>query len=126
MTSFATKVTNAVIDKRATPTALTTSLPASAGAVTSAAAILVSGSFDGEMNRYEREGMPPHTLPSAGRAIFMEALRSTNERWTEDVCQGQTETGEDDAMFILEDGATLSNVIIGATQAEGVHCRGTW
>lgn len=98
VTSFATKVTNAVIDKRATPTALTTSLPASAGAVTSAAAIVVSGSFDGEMNRYEREG---------------------------DVCQGQTETGEDDAMFILEDGATLSNVIIGATQAEGVHCRGT-
>ena len=28
-------------------------------------------------------------------------------------------------MFILEDGATLSNVIIGASQAEGVHCRGT-
>jgi hypothetical protein len=29
-------------------------------------------------------------------------------------------------MFILEDGATLSNVIIGATQAEGVHCKGKW
>lgn len=29
-------------------------------------------------------------------------------------------------MFILEDGATLSNVIIGAGQAEGVHCKGTW
>lgn len=28
-------------------------------------------------------------------------------------------------MFILEDGATLSNVIIGASQAEGVHCKGT-
>lgn len=42
------------------------------------------------------------------------------------VCQGQTETGEKDAMFILENGATLSNVIIGASQAEGVHCKGTW
>jgi hypothetical protein len=42
------------------------------------------------------------------------------------VCQGQTETGEDDAMFVLEDGATLSNVIIGPNQAEGVHCKGTW
>lgn len=29
-------------------------------------------------------------------------------------------------MFILEDGATLSNVILGPGQAEGVHCKGTW
>lgn len=29
-------------------------------------------------------------------------------------------------MFILEDGAKISNVIIGATQAEGIHCRGAW
>lgn len=42
------------------------------------------------------------------------------------VCQEQTETGEDDTIFILADGATLSNVIIGPNQAEGVHCRGTW
>lgn len=28
-------------------------------------------------------------------------------------------------MFILEDGATLQNVIIGPGQAEGVHCKGT-
>lgn len=28
-------------------------------------------------------------------------------------------------MFILENGATLSNVIIGKSQAEGVHCKGT-
>lgn len=42
------------------------------------------------------------------------------------VCQGQTETEEPDAMFVLEPGATLSNVIIGASQAEGVHCRGPW
>lgn len=42
------------------------------------------------------------------------------------VCAEQDETGEAEAMFILEDGATLSNVIIGPNQAEGVHCRGQW
>lgn len=41
------------------------------------------------------------------------------------VCKGQSETGEKDAMFILANGATLSNVIIGPGQAEGVHCKGT-
>ncbi|KAH7311867.1 pectate lyase [Rhexocercosporidium sp. MPI-PUGE-AT-0058] len=49
-------------------------------------------------------------------------------RWhriSADVCQGQAETGEKDTIFILEDGATLANVIIGKNQAEGVHCRGT-
>ncbi|KAJ2998184.1 hypothetical protein NUW58_g406 [Xylaria curta] len=104
VTSFATRTTNAVLDKRATPTGLTTTLPASAGAVTSAAAILVTNSHDGGMNRYEREGI----VLQHGK-----------------VCKGQSETGEKDAMFILENGATLSNVIIGASQAEGVHCRGT-
>jgi hypothetical protein len=42
------------------------------------------------------------------------------------VCADQDETGEADAIFILEPGATLQNVIIGPNQAEGVHCRGTW
>lgn len=41
------------------------------------------------------------------------------------VCAEQDETGEKDAIFILEAGATLSNVIIGPNQAEGVHCKGT-
>lgn len=34
------------------------------------------------------------------------------------------EGGEDDAVFILSHGATLSNVIIGPDQKEGVHCFG--
>jgi len=34
------------------------------------------------------------------------------------------DTGSDNAVFILENGATLSNVIIGANQLEGVHCKG--
>ena len=39
-------------------------------------------------------------------------------------CKGQTELDEDAAVFILEPGATVKNVIIGAAQAEGIHCRG--
>ncbi|KAI1264595.1 pectate lyase [Xylariaceae sp. FL1019] len=81
-----------------TPTGVTTTLPQSSGAVSSSAPITISGSFDGGMKMYDRSPK---------------------------VCQEQTETGEDDAMFVLEDGATLSNVIIGPNQAEGVHCRGT-
>jgi len=40
-------------------------------------------------------------------------------------CQQQTETGESDAVFVLEHNATLSNVIIGPNNGEGVHCRGS-
>jgi len=40
-------------------------------------------------------------------------------------CKGQTEGGDSDAVFLLEEGATLSRVVIGANQAEGVHCLGS-
>lgn len=36
-------------------------------------------------------------------------------------CTGQDEGGDSDAVFILEEGASLSNVIIGPNQIEGVH-----
>ncbi|RSM15519.1 putative pectate lyase F [Fusarium ambrosium] len=39
-------------------------------------------------------------------------------------CSGQAEGGSKDAVFILEEGATLRNVIIGANQREGIHCKG--
>ncbi|KAG8780008.1 hypothetical protein FRC12_023567 [Ceratobasidium sp. 428] len=39
-------------------------------------------------------------------------------------CTGQKEGGDEDAVFILQSGATLKNVVIGANQAEGVHCLG--
>ena len=55
--------------------------------------------FDGKMSLFDRRG-------SAGD------------------CKGQTEQDEAAAVFILEPGATLRNVIIGSAQAEGVHCRG--
>lgn len=37
-------------------------------------------------------------------------------------CTGQAEGGDSDAVFILKNGATLKNVIIGEDQIEGVHC----
>jgi hypothetical protein len=39
-------------------------------------------------------------------------------------CDSDADTGSDSAVFILKDGATLANVIIGANQLEGVHCEG--
>lgn len=39
-------------------------------------------------------------------------------------CNGQSEGDWKDAVFYLHSGATLKNVIIGANQAEGVHCDG--
>lgn len=56
--------------------------------------------FDGSMSSFDRAGSPG-------------------------ACKGQTELDEDAAVFILEPGATLRNVIIGKDQAEGVHCRGS-
>ncbi|KAK1633538.1 pectate lyase-domain-containing protein [Colletotrichum phormii] len=40
-------------------------------------------------------------------------------------CKGQTEGGNKDAVFILEEGATISNVIIGPNNGEGIHCLGS-
>ncbi|EMR64287.1 hypothetical protein MGN70_007348 [Eutypa lata] len=40
-------------------------------------------------------------------------------------CGGQGEGGEADTVFVLEDGATLRNVIIGADQGEGIYCLGS-
>lgn len=94
------------VTEKPTPTAraleqraFTTKLPASSGYVALPTATVISGSFDGKMYKYDRKG-------SSG------------------ACQGQTETGEADAVFILESGAKISNVIIGKDQAEGIHCRG--
>ena len=40
-------------------------------------------------------------------------------------CGGQSEGGDSDAVFIVKDGGTLKNAIIGADQTEGVHCQGS-
>ncbi|KAI0165418.1 polysaccharide lyase family 3 protein [Hypoxylon sp. FL1284] len=40
-------------------------------------------------------------------------------------CTGQEEGGDSDAVFQVEEGATLKNAIIGPDQIEGVHCTGS-
>jgi len=39
-------------------------------------------------------------------------------------CNSDEDTGSDSAVFILQNGASISNVIIGANALEGVHCLG--
>ncbi|KAF2677428.1 polysaccharide lyase family 3 protein [Lentithecium fluviatile CBS 122367] len=39
-------------------------------------------------------------------------------------CGGQSEGGDSDAVFQVEEGGTLKNAIIGEDQSEGVHCMG--
>ncbi|CAE6413202.1 unnamed protein product [Rhizoctonia solani] len=39
-------------------------------------------------------------------------------------CTDQAEGGDADAVFLVQSGGTLQNVVIGANQAEGVHCLG--
>jgi hypothetical protein len=72
-------------------------IPASKGTVKYSAAKSVTGIFDGGLKTY-------------GRGVS---------------CTGQAEGGDADAVFLLADGATLQNAIIGADQIEGVHCLGS-
>ncbi|KAH7045330.1 pectate lyase [Macrophomina phaseolina] len=71
------------------------SIPSSAGTETLSEPQYITGSFDGGLKTY-------------GRGV--------------DCSSG--EGGEADAVFVLEDGASLSNAIIGADQIEGVYCLG--
>ncbi|BCR91129.1 pectate lyase [Aspergillus chevalieri] len=77
---------------------VTTTLPASSGTSTlSAVKTIAAGeTFDGKMVMYDR-GVS---------------------------CTGQEEGDDSDAVFEIEDGGSLSNVIIGPNQIEGVHCYG--
>lgn len=82
-------------------TAVNTIWPASSGSTALPTPSLIAADtvFDGGMVMYDRRG-------------------------SEGDCKAQTELDEEAAVFILEPGATLRNVIIGPAQAEGVHCRG--
>ena len=72
-------------------------IPATNGTVTYKSAQKVSGTFDGGMKTY-------------GRGVS---------------CTGQAEGGDADAVFIIANGGTLKNAIIGKDQIEGVHCEGS-
>ncbi|KAK0462447.1 polysaccharide lyase family 3 protein [Desarmillaria tabescens] len=79
--------------------AYTGGLPTATGTVSSSAVIEVAAgeTFDGGWKKYDR---------GSG------------------ACSDQSEGDWEDAVFYLHEGATLQNVIIGANQAEGVHCTG--
>ena len=77
--------------------ATTGTMPASAGTSTLSEPMLVTGEFDGGMVTFDR-GVE---------------------------CTGQSEGGDADAVFDIQEGGTLKNVIIGANQKEGVHCQGS-
>ncbi|PQE30894.1 pectate lyase protein [Rutstroemia sp. NJR-2017a WRK4] len=74
------------------------SVPASSGtsALSAVQTIAAGASFDGGMVMYDR-GVS---------------------------CTGQSEGGDSDAVFQIEEGGSLSNVIIGPNQIEGIHCQG--
>lgn len=77
--------------------AATTTFPSAASTTTYSEPKRISGTFDGKMARFGR-GLTP--------------------------CS-EADGGEEGAVFILANGATLKNAIIGADQYEGVHCDGT-
>lgn len=72
-------------------------IPASKGTETFKAPKQITGTFDGGMKTY-------------GRGVS---------------CTGQAEGGDSDAVFIIANGGTLKNAIIGKDQIEGVHCAGS-
>jgi hypothetical protein len=72
----------------------------------------VSGTFDGGMVRFDRG--------SRLRSWCMNHLGLTFAVQ----CDGQTEGGNSDAVFLVQSGGVLKNVIIGANQREGIHCLG--
>ncbi|CAG8979916.1 hypothetical protein HYALB_00011839 [Hymenoscyphus albidus] len=75
-------------------------------------------------------GLPKATsTKSNSKVIEIKSGQTFDGGWAKydrgaNACTGQTEGGDADAVFLLQSGATLRNVIIGKGQAEGVHCNG--
>ncbi|KAH7083184.1 pectate lyase-domain-containing protein [Paraphoma chrysanthemicola] len=83
-----------------TNTALQTTFPKPSGTTNIAAAktIAAGATFDGGLKQWDR---------------------------SDNTCNEQAEGGDADAVFVLGEGAVLSNAIIGPNNGEGVHCLGT-
>lgn len=78
-------------------TAQSLNIPSRVGSIISLPSpSVISGSFNGGNREYDR-GRP---------------------------CDSDADTGSENAVFILNNGASLSNVIIGSNSLEGVHCKG--
>ncbi|KAL1745324.1 polysaccharide lyase family 3 protein [Schizophyllum fasciatum] len=98
-------------------------------------ALLLSGLAQGtsvhvkRCNAYEGGVPVPTSHISNSKVIEIAAGQTFDAGWAKydrgsGACKGQKEGDWKDAVFYLHEGATLRNVIIGADQAEGVHCDG--
>ncbi|KAJ4294945.1 hypothetical protein N0V88_005184 [Collariella sp. IMI 366227] len=67
-------------------------------------------------------GLPAVRTITAGQSFDGKMIQWDRKPST---CNQQTEGGDKDAVFILENGATLNNVIIGPNNGEGIHCKGS-
>lgn len=61
-----------------------------------------------------------HCSPPGSTSLKFNIYHHSYDRGS-GACNEQTEGGDSDAVFLLEEGATLSHVVIGANQAEGTH-----
>ncbi|PBP16331.1 Pectin lyase-like protein [Diplocarpon rosae] len=70
--------------------------------------------------------MPPQGTVEklSAPSVITGSFDGGNKEYDRGVPCGTGENGSDAAVFILEDGASISNVIIGTEQREGIHCKG--
>ncbi|CUA67531.1 hypothetical protein RSOLAG22IIIB_07412 [Rhizoctonia solani] len=69
---------------------------------------------------------PPQTSVLSAPKVVSGTFDGGNVRYNRGAgaCQIQPDVGRENAVFLLENGATLKNVVIGANQVEGIQCKG--
>ncbi|KAF5361133.1 hypothetical protein D9758_009054 [Tetrapyrgos nigripes] len=70
---------------------------------------------------------PPSTSSLSEPMTITDTFDGGNVRFDRGsgACGGQTEGGNSDAVFLVEEGGVIRNVVIGADQSEGIHCLGS-
>lgn len=87
----------------------------------------------GDSMRSESVAMPTGSWPASKGTVYLKEPFTVKKGTTFDgdmktyarsnvKCRGQTESGWQNSVFVVEPGATLQNVLIGKDQMEGVHC----
>ncbi|EEY55323.1 polysaccharide lyase, putative [Phytophthora infestans T30-4] len=93
----------------------------------------VASVTSGASMRSEAAPMPTGSWPASKGTVYLKEPYTVKKGQTFDggmktyarsnvKCGGQKESGWQTAVFMVEPGATLKNVIIGKDQMEGVHC----
>nr|ADN18837.1 pectate lyase [Phytophthora capsici] len=99
----------------------------------SVALVATSSVVSAASMRSEAAAMPTGSWPSSKGNVYFSEPYTVKKGETFDggmktyqrkdiKCNGQDESGSKTAVFLVESGATLKNVIIGKDQMEGVHC----